>query len=428
MMFLRLSPKLLALVLAPAAVVRAELVASFEGQVNYLWDEKHVEAEYLDSKKFTPPTNVITGIKIKHGVAKKPEATTVFLTVPRWFGGVPSTLNKITLDLTQEETVMNPKLEPFPSWDMQEVGNCDKLQFVQSMEIDNKGHMWVIDTGRVDIFTDNPVNKCPPKLMVLDTKTGKLVDEPYIFPEDVAPYDSVFLNDIVVDNVKNVAYISDMSGTDAVTKTTGALIVYDRNKRTSSRFYHESMASELGLSWKFMGRDLGVDAFAQPINGIGLTPSGSRVLYTALQGLTLYSVDAASILSNSADWASTIINHGKRQGSTDGMTVDCKGTLYYSDENEATVYKWDLASDSVPEESGTVVAQDTENMWWTDTYAWDDAGHLWTTADHLPAVFVDGAFLRANIYRFETGTGSYQMGSCTGSKAAKKAKGGKTAK
>ena len=49
------------------------------------------EADYLASGDFDPPVNVITGIDIKAGAQANPEAVTVFLTVPRWFGGVPST-------------------------------------------------------------------------------------------------------------------------------------------------------------------------------------------------------------------------------------------------------------------------------------------------------------------------------------------------
>ncbi len=217
----------------------ATIVASFEGQVNYLWDEDHVEEEYLASGEFIPSVNVITGIKVGPGAQANPEATTVYLAVPRWFGGVPSTLNKVTLDLTQSMPIQNPILEPYPSWDMQEVGNCDKLQHVQSMEIDNNGHMWVIDTGRLGIFSAEPDNACPPKLVIIDTETGEMVDEPYIFPASVAPYDSVFLNDITVDNTRNIAYITDMTGEIGGNK--GGLIVYKRDTRESSRFYDGSM-------------------------------------------------------------------------------------------------------------------------------------------------------------------------------------------
>ncbi len=47
--------------------------------------------------------------------------------------------------------------------------------------------------------------------------------------------------------------------------------------------------------------------------------------------------------------------------------MDCAGNVYHSDLNNAAVYKWNAESDSEPVVSGELVAQDTEEMWWTDT-------------------------------------------------------------
>lgn len=38
---------------------------------------------------------------------------------------------------------------------MQEIGNASALQFVQSMEIDSRGWMWIIDVGRLNILASN---------------------------------------------------------------------------------------------------------------------------------------------------------------------------------------------------------------------------------------------------------------------------------
>ena len=225
---------------------------------------------------------------------------------------------KVTLDLTTHLPIQDPVLEPFPSWEMQEVGNCDKLQYTQSMEIDNNGLMWIIDTGRIGIFTGSPDNTCPPKLVIIDTETGETVDS-YVFPDSVAPYDSVFLNDIVVDNTRNIAIITDMTG--VVDGKKGGLIVFNRTTRSAARFYDETMDPELGLSWNFQGRDLGEDAFAQPVNAVTLTPDATRLLYGPLQGLSVYSVLTDKLFTNAADWKDSIVDHGDWQGSTDGMTV-----------------------------------------------------------------------------------------------------------
>ena len=47
--------------------------------------------------------------------------------------------------------------------------------------------------------------------------------------------------------------------------------------------------------------------------------------------------------------------------------MDCAGTVYHSDLNNAAVYSWDFESEEEPIVSGELVAQDEDEMWWTDT-------------------------------------------------------------
>ena len=53
--------------------------------------------------------------------------------------------------------------------------NCDSLQFVQSMEIDPaSGYMWIIDGGRREWLTPDPINACPGKIVILDLNTDQV--------------------------------------------------------------------------------------------------------------------------------------------------------------------------------------------------------------------------------------------------------------
>lgn len=294
-------------------------------------------------------------------------------------------MNRVIVDLTLPDEmypINDPVLESWPSWDMNKLGDCDALQYTQSMEIDNDNVMWVIDTGRVNIFTEEPDNTCPPKLVWLDTKTGEMVGEPYIFPDSVVPYDSAFLNDIVLDVVDEVAYISDMTGVNA-DGTVGAVIAFDRRERKSMRFYHSTMLAEPGLEWIFKGQSLGKDVFPRSVNGVALTPDRSRLFYTALQQSSFtYSIDTKILIDALAagdlslvDW-DQIIDHGPRRSSSDGKTFDCAGNLYHSSLNEASFYIWDSSSTASPIESGVLGWQNNDEScgtWWTDTYSWDDA-------------------------------------------------------
>jgi ligand-binding sensor domain-containing protein len=42
-----------------------------------------------------------------------------------------------------------PVLQPFPSWEWNDPMDPSKLQYIQSMEIDSRGNMWILDVGRV---------------------------------------------------------------------------------------------------------------------------------------------------------------------------------------------------------------------------------------------------------------------------------------
>ena len=102
--------------------------------------------------------NALAGVKVYKGQT--------FVTVPRWWPGVPSTLNVIAED---------GRLRPWPNCEMQKIGcvmRCSAhpnpahchwpsrsdraaFQYVQSMEIDTQGRMWVIDSGITSLWKDN---------------------------------------------------------------------------------------------------------------------------------------------------------------------------------------------------------------------------------------------------------------------------------
>lgn len=66
-----------------------------------------------------------------------------------------------------------PRLEAWPSWEMQSypLGDPAKLQFVQSMEIDSRGWMWILDVGRLNLLSD-------PSIQVgASTAAGTTLDE-----------------------------------------------------------------------------------------------------------------------------------------------------------------------------------------------------------------------------------------------------------
>ena len=130
-------------------------------QLDFSWPDDSYKARFLDSSQFIPENTTISGVKVW--------GDRLYVTLPRWRRGVPATLASIPIPKPGYNHNPSPKLEPFPSWEMQQVGNCSALQNVQNIEIDpTNGYMWVIDSGRTDTLSQRPDNRCPPRIVVFD--------------------------------------------------------------------------------------------------------------------------------------------------------------------------------------------------------------------------------------------------------------------
>jgi hypothetical protein len=61
--------------------------------------------------------------------AIKPYANRLYMSIPRMLPGSPATLGYIVAPDNNGRT--DPEIEPYPNWQMNEIGNCSALQFVQ---------------------------------------------------------------------------------------------------------------------------------------------------------------------------------------------------------------------------------------------------------------------------------------------------------
>jgi hypothetical protein len=133
-------------------------------KLDFKWPDDSFKARFLDSSQYIPENTTISGVKVWRD--------RLYLTLPRWRRGVPVTLASIPLPTTAAYRNTSPKLEPFPSWEMQHVGNCSALQNVQNVEIHPNGYMWVVDSGTVNTLSQQPDNLCAPKIVVFDLSSG----------------------------------------------------------------------------------------------------------------------------------------------------------------------------------------------------------------------------------------------------------------
>ena len=380
------------------------------------WQNLEDREKSLANGSYIPENNPITGIKLWKD--------NLYLTIPRWRNGVPATLTvtSATPDQTlvntqhgiQNLNVVNPKLKPFPNWEMQRIGDCNAFQFVQSMEIDPMGRMWVIDSGRIDTQTEKPRNLCPPRLVILDLETGGTVLRNYIFPTEVANSKSAFLNDIVLDHEHGgFAYISDADDKDP------GLIVYSLATNSSWKVRHGTMwaedeAKEMNVNGVKMNLNINID-------GIALSPSSRydrMVYYTPLSSFNLYSIPTAVLktgLSNVNDFVRKI---GRRVSQTDGMVMTSTGTLFFGLLANNFVAYWNtpqIFGQSSGLDSGLkvdILAKDDNLLQWPDTFAIDEEGYLWCVTNALQNFSKENFNPNSTNYRvikfMTTRTRSYQ--------------------
>ncbi|XP_069111214.1 protein yellow-like [Argopecten irradians] len=350
--------------------------------LNYSWQSgtfKH----FITSKEFIIENNIISGVKVLDG--------NVYVTVPRWKPGVPSTLNKVITDPGNGNESI---LEPFPNWEMQTVGDCNALQYVQSMEVDpNTGYMWIIDVGRIDTLTENPQNLCPAKLVIYDVRNQQVVHV-HEFSDNVVPRTSNFLNDIVLDYVNGVAsyaYITDSSQ--------ASLIVYDRDRDSSYFFKHPSMEVEAGAeSILVNGNNLTTRVH---INGIAMSYDFRFVYYCALNAYWMYKIPTYVLRNQSATF--TVETVGRKNDLTGGMVATDKA-LYYGSLTRNAVNKWPVSPNSVE----IPILSDDISLRWVDSLAMDDQQNLWLVANGLDLFLTDRMnFKETNMFIWKIRVGEH---------------------
>lgn len=228
--------------------------------LNYTWDEGHKYEDYVSSERFIVENCLLAGINVDIN-------GDIYLTVPRWRPGVPGTLNK--LSIVADTTTAT--LTPWPSWDMQAEGVEGDLQNVQSMTIDSQRRMWTVEVGRRNFFDKTNVVPGAAGVWIFDVDTGSVLTK-YYFPPEVVSYEESFLNDVVVDEGRNVAYFTDAWGQ-------GAIIVFDLQNLQSRRYSGESTQNDPSYNMIINGQFYGKRIFTTPSDGIAITSDYEVIFY-----------------------------------------------------------------------------------------------------------------------------------------------------
>ncbi|XP_060535469.1 protein yellow-like [Cylas formicarius] len=358
--------------------------------LNYTWRSQAEYKDALKTRRYVPQNNAPAGIKIYRNI--------LYASVPKFREGVPVTLT------TVENKPFNPLLTPFPSWELNDDSDCGNLQNVQSMEIDTKGTMWVLDGARINNYT-----RCPTKLVLLDLNNVGKVIRVKVFPNEVSLKVGGFLNDLVVDETSGgFAYITDASPVDP------GLIVYSKEKNEAWKLRDSSMFSGKTDPQLFIKGSV-VDS-SYPIDGIALSPPrDDRIVYYCSVGSdVLYSIPTSVLknqqLANTGEWRKNITAVGRKLGQSDGITIDSDGDLFYTLPTFYGVGKWNT---STPLWTSELFDRDEQQMVWTDGFAFDQRGYIYLITNYMykfiqpkETLFHDGRVL-FRVFRYHTGTKSY---------------------
>ena len=317
----------------------------------------------------------------------------MFVCFPRWSDPVQFTV----------ATVRDGRLVPFPDAKLNQFDPADPRKFdptthlvsVQSVVADERGRVWIIDTGSINMAPPIPGG---PKVWVYDPKSGRRVKD-FRFGADVIK-EKTYLNDVRIDfahGSEGYAFITDSGA--------GGIIVIDIASGQSWRRLdgHPSVKPSPNFVPQVEGQPLmrrPQNAPPQPIDiaadGVALSPDGQTLYYTPLSSRDLYSVSVDALVDREQtreQVAQTVKRVTQKRSANDGLVCDGLGRIYSTDFEDNAVRRYDPSTGE-----WDVIVQD-ERLLWPDC-VWIHKGDLYVTANqlHRQASFQNGQDVRQEPY------------------------------
>lgn len=285
-------------------------------------------------------------------------------------------------------------------------GSQDHLIAVQSVVVDPKDRLWILDTGRpMYKFPNNgsvvllPSSFGGPKLVGVDLTNDK-VFKTIPFPPEVALPADTYLNDVrfdlrpnITSSGEGVAYITDSSSTGQ-----NAIIVVDLGTGESWRKLerHPSVLPKpdfLPFVWGhplYYVSDPGHPPSGDFLttsppgyipmgsDGIAISPSGDTLFYCPLASRNLFSVPTSLLRdrSDTSDPSSSVTNHGQ-SGPADGLETDSNGIIYKGNQEANAVVAYN------PKTGTTQTVTRDPRIGWVDTLSVAEDGYLYFTSNQL---------------------------------------------
>ncbi|GAB1868497.1 Protein yellow [Camponotus japonicus] len=364
--------------------------------IDFQWPSEEVRKYAVLRGDYIASNNFITTVKFWKDK--------MYLTIPRWKDGVPVTLGVTSAKPVDGDTA--PLLDPFPTWDMQKLGDCSAFQLVHSIEIDPKGRMWVLDTGRSTALSKENKGDCPARLVILDLEDNGKIIRTYEFPDYVARRGVTYLNDIVLDHENGgMAYITDNGRDDP------GIIVYSVKNNTSWKIRHDSMKAKA----EAVGFMVAKTHVISPVHvdGIALSPASEpdrQIYYSPLSSFHLYSIPVSAARDNATNIDQFVKELGRKSSQTDGMVMSATGVLYFGLLADDAIATWDTKKLSFTV-GQRVISRDHILTQWPDSFSFDEDGNFWCVTNMLQNFLNNRVNIDVPNYRLirtRVGVKSYQ--------------------
>ncbi|HLL90507.1 MAG TPA: L-dopachrome tautomerase-related protein [Tepidisphaeraceae bacterium] len=299
----------------------------------------------------------------------------VFVCFPRWGDPVEHTVGEVKGD----------RVVPYPD------DNVTKLQpryanntfvSVQSVRVDAKDRLWILDTGNINFGTNYPGG---PKLVCMDLGTNKVVRQ-YNFPDDVA-LATTYLNDVRLDltrGAEGTAYVTDSSD-----KGPNGIIVLDLATGRSWRKLsgHPSVTPDRQFVPTVEGEPLKARVPGQPeaflrigSDGIALSADGKTLYVCPLASRRWYAVPTDALSHEDrgqGSVAADVRELPRRDFASDGLESDAQGRVYLTDYEHNAVRRW------TPGDAKFETIAADPRMIWPDTLSLGPDGWLYVVANQL---------------------------------------------
>jgi hypothetical protein len=347
-------------------------------QMDWVFPSQQIRERAIASGDYIPTNGLPVGIERWQNK--------LFVSVPRWRNGIPSTLNYIDMNQTPSGS---PPLIPYPSLANNVAGDCaNGLSTVYRIKADKCGRLWVLDTGTVGIGNTTQ-NVCPYALNVFDLATDRRIRRYEFRPEDTNP--NTFIANIAVDIGKNCedayAYFSDELGY--------GLVSYSWEQNKSWRFAHSFFFPD-PLRGDFNIAGLNFQWGEEGIFGMSLSPiqnDGFRILYfSPLASHREFSV-STRILRDSTRLEESFHDFNffkeERAGNahTTSRVMSETGLQLFNLIDQNAVGCWDSSLPYSPQ-NHDIVDRDDETLVFPADVKIDETNTVWVISDRMPVFLI----------------------------------------